>query len=103
MKKALATSIDWRKRGLVTPAKDQGAHGYCGTFGRVAAAEGQYARHSGHGTSMLMHGAQWGTMVWDACMRLSNTMMDCRVSVVWLHRVVGLVSRRSLSVSLTLV
>jgi len=33
----------------VAPAKDQGAHGYCGTFGRTCAAEGQYAIHSGKG------------------------------------------------------
>ena len=37
-----------KDKGAVTPAKDQGAHGYCGTFGRVGAAEGQYAIHSGH-------------------------------------------------------
>jgi len=47
VKKALATEVDWRQKGAVTPAKDQGAHGYCGTFGRVAAAEGQYALRSG--------------------------------------------------------
>ena len=40
---ALARGIDWRALGAVTPAKDQGAHGYCGTFGRVGAAEGQFA------------------------------------------------------------
>lgn len=45
---ALATGVDWRTKGAVTPAKDQGAHGYCGTFGRTCAAEGQYAMHSGH-------------------------------------------------------
>jgi len=42
--KALSRGIDWRDYGWVTPAKDQGAHGFCGTFGRVASAEGQYAR-----------------------------------------------------------
>ena len=31
----------------MTTAKDQGPHGYCGTFARVAAAEGQYGLHSG--------------------------------------------------------
>jgi len=46
---ALAEGVDWRAKGAVTPAKDQGAHGYCGTFGRTCAAEGQYAIHSGHG------------------------------------------------------
>merc|ERR1719188_1013768 len=49
VRSALATPTDWMERGAVTPAKDQGAHGYCGTFGRVAAAEGQYALRSGQG------------------------------------------------------
>jgi len=40
------TSIDWREKGAVTPAKDQGPLGFCGTFGRVAAAEGQFAIHT---------------------------------------------------------
>ena len=35
---ALSQGIDWREHNAVTPAKDQGRHGYCGTFGRVAAA-----------------------------------------------------------------
>ena len=43
--RALAATVDWRAAGAVTPAKDQGATGTCGTFGRVAAAEGQFARH----------------------------------------------------------
>jgi len=47
--KALAAGIDWREQGAVTPAKDQGALGYCGTFGRTAAAEGQFAIHAGQG------------------------------------------------------
>ena len=47
VKAALAQSVDWRAKGLVTPAKDQGATGTCGTFGRLAAAEGQFARHAG--------------------------------------------------------
>lgn len=47
--KAKAKEVDWQKKGAVTPAKDQGAHGYCGTFGRVGAAEGQFALLSGHG------------------------------------------------------
>merc|ERR1712110_622935 len=46
---ALATGVDWRIKGAVTPAKDQGPHGYCGTFGRTCAAEGQFAIHGGHG------------------------------------------------------
>ena len=44
---ALAATVDWRQKGGVTPAKDQGPHGFCGTFARVAAAEGQFALHSG--------------------------------------------------------
>jgi len=47
---ALKSHVDWRKdQGgkAVTTAKDQGPHGYCGTFARVAAAEGQYGLHSG--------------------------------------------------------
>lgn len=44
---ALATPTDWVALGAVTPVKDQGAHGYCGTFGRVAAAEGQFAIKTG--------------------------------------------------------
>lgn len=47
VKKALSTPTNWTARGAVTPAKDQGPHGYCGTFGRVGAAEGQYALRSG--------------------------------------------------------
>jgi C1A family cysteine protease len=46
---ALATGVDWRTKGAVTPAKDQGSHGYCGTFGRTCAAEGQFAIHAGRG------------------------------------------------------
>jgi len=47
VKKALASPTNWTAKGAVTPAKDQGPHGYCGTFGRVGAAEGQYALRSG--------------------------------------------------------
>ena len=49
VEEALAATVDWRDFGgkrAVTPAKDQGPHGYCGTFGRVAAAEGQFALHA---------------------------------------------------------
>ena len=49
MKKALATPTDWVKMGAVTPVKNQGPHGYCGTFGRVGSAEGQWALRSGKG------------------------------------------------------
>merc|ERR1719335_2072407 len=49
VKKALADGADWTHdpRGIVTAVKNQGPHGYCGTFGRVENAEGQYALHSG--------------------------------------------------------
>jgi len=38
LKKALAEGVDWTldKRGVVTSPKNQGHHGYCGTFSRVA-------------------------------------------------------------------
>jgi len=36
------TGIDWRNLGAVTPAKDQGPHGFCGTFARVGQIEGQF-------------------------------------------------------------
>lgn len=51
VKRALATPTNWTAAGAVTEAKDQGAHGYCGTFGRVAACEGQWALHGGALTS----------------------------------------------------
>jgi len=47
VKKALATPTNWTARGAVSPVKDQGGHGYCGTFGRVAACEGQFAIKTG--------------------------------------------------------
>ena len=31
---ALANPTNWTAKGAVTPVKDQGPHGYCGTFGR---------------------------------------------------------------------
>ena len=34
VREAMDSSIDWRLKGAVTPAKDQGPFGYCGTFGR---------------------------------------------------------------------
>ena len=45
--KALANATNWTALGRVTPVKNQGPHGYCGTFGRVASAEGQFARMTG--------------------------------------------------------
>lgn len=46
---ALVEGADWTTdpRGVVTSVKNQGPHGYCGTFARVNTAEGQYAIHSG--------------------------------------------------------
>jgi hypothetical protein len=35
---ALATPTNWTALGAVTPIKNQGPHGYCGTFGRVGTA-----------------------------------------------------------------
>jgi Papain family cysteine protease len=49
VKNALATPIDYTALGAVTPAKNQGPHGYCGTFGRMGSAEGQWALRSGKG------------------------------------------------------
>ena len=40
---ALASPTNWTARGAVTPAKNQGPHGFCGTFGRMGSAEGQWA------------------------------------------------------------
>ncbi|KAF2305247.1 hypothetical protein GH714_003325 [Hevea brasiliensis] len=37
---AVPTSIDWRKKGAVTPIKDQGQCGCCWAFSAVAAMEG---------------------------------------------------------------
>jgi hypothetical protein len=45
--RALAEPTDWTTRGAVTPVKNQGPHGFCGTFGRVGSAEGQWALRSG--------------------------------------------------------
>jgi len=47
VKRALATSVSWVEKGAVTPVKDQGPHGYCGTFGRVGNAEGQWVLRGG--------------------------------------------------------
>jgi len=63
--KALASPTNWTARGAVTPAKDQGAHGYCGTFGRVAAAEGQFALRSGHALAAFAEEALVDCVGWD--------------------------------------
>ena len=40
--RAKATPTNFTALGAVTPVKDQGPHGYCGTFGRMVDAEGQF-------------------------------------------------------------
>ena len=48
LKKALVdTPTNWTAKGAVTAVKNQGPHGYCGTFGRVGSAEGQFALKAG--------------------------------------------------------
>merc|ERR1711963_759609 len=39
----LPTEVDWRKRGVVTPVKDQGRCGSCWAFGTVEQVESYYA------------------------------------------------------------
>jgi len=63
--KALATPTNWTAHGAVTPAKDQGSHGYCGTFGRVGAAEGQYALRSGLPLQQFAEEALVDCVGWD--------------------------------------
>ena len=65
VKKALASPTNWTAHGAVTPAKDQGAHGYCGTFGRVAAAEGQYALRAGKGLESFSEQELVSCVGWD--------------------------------------
>lgn len=65
VKKALADPVDWVAKGAVTPAKDQGPHGYCGTFGRTVAAEGGYALRSGHGLKSFSEEELVDCIGWD--------------------------------------
>eukprot|EP01062_Namystynia_karyoxenos_P016518 TRINITY_DN1602_c1_g3_i1.p2 TRINITY_DN1602_c1_g3~~TRINITY_DN1602_c1_g3_i1.p2 ORF type:complete len:325 (+),score=98.69 TRINITY_DN1602_c1_g3_i1:80-1054(+) len=65
VKKVLASGgTDWRQKGCVTVPKNQGSHGYCGTFMRVAVAESQYALQPGNtaknlSTEQLVDCAGW--------------------------------------------
>eukprot|EP01062_Namystynia_karyoxenos_P016514 TRINITY_DN1602_c1_g1_i3.p1 TRINITY_DN1602_c1_g1~~TRINITY_DN1602_c1_g1_i3.p1 ORF type:complete len:359 (+),score=138.07 TRINITY_DN1602_c1_g1_i3:83-1078(+) len=68
VQKALASGgIDWRQKdNCVTTPKNQGSHGYCGTFMRVAVAESQYALQPGNtpknlSTEQLVDCAGWAS------------------------------------------
>ena len=62
---ALAEPVDWRAKGAVTPVKSQGPHGYCGTFGRVGSAEGQWALRSGKGLASFSEQELISCIGWD--------------------------------------
>lgn len=47
-KRNIPASVDWRKKGVVNPIRDQGKCGSCWTFASVAAIESQYARVTGN-------------------------------------------------------
>lgn len=65
VKHALATPTDWVAKGAVTPAKDQGPHGYCGTFGRCGAAEGQYVLRGGYKATQFSEEELVDCVGWD--------------------------------------
>jgi hypothetical protein len=64
--RALAEPTDWRTRGAVTAVKNQGPHGFCGTFGRVGSAEGQWALRSGKGLASFSEQMLIDCIGWSA-------------------------------------
>ncbi len=62
---ALAAPTDWTQRGAVTPAKNQGPHGFCGTFGRMGECEGQWALRSGRGLRNFSEQMLVSCIGWD--------------------------------------
>ena len=46
--RALPAEVDWRKKGVVTPPKDQGGCGSCWTFGAVESIESAWAIATGN-------------------------------------------------------